>query len=105
MTLIYSSAAIVLAWPGLGGVESDFAIYKLDDLSCRHSEIMLRVAVSKEPVEALVYRELGTIVENLSIGNEPECDVPIPVISELLKKDYWNWVWIQQEIELARVSI
>ena len=102
MASIYSFAAIVLAWLGPGSPERDTAIYKLDDLSCRHREAMLRVETSKELSELLVYKEYACLVESLSIGSDLQCDVPIPHIFGFLNKEYWNRVWIQQEIALAR---
>jgi hypothetical protein len=99
MGSIYSDAAMVLAWLGAGTPESEKAILKMDDLSCRHREMMVRVEASKGDVKGMMMSEIKGLVESLVVGYEEDADVPINLILHLLQREYWTRVWIQVSLK------
>lgn len=101
MAEIYTSAAIVLAWLGPKTIDSDLAIIKLDELSCRNMELAYQAASSRNQTKERL-DGLAKLVDTLKAGTDSSCDIPIPSIVNFFTRDYWDRVWIQQELSLAR---
>ncbi|MCJ1439952.1 MAG: hypothetical protein MMC23_000433 [Stictis urceolatum] len=95
---IYEKAALVVAWLGPGHDDCSRALERLNDLD--HS--MLSKYSLKELVVGTQYDQLRDIVDRAKFGYRRECHVEFLSTIALLFREFWNRIWVTQELMLAQ---
>ena len=112
MGRIYTQAAVVLAWLGQAEDSSDLAIDKMHKLGKWFDQNLEK----NIPPHLYGHQDIYVFaqfwnqwcnenLQSLQVSNNHDADIlPLPFL-QLLSRQYWTRLWIQQEVKLARELI